>query len=151
VGDVRVRGLERSSEPQVYVSWQQPDDVSAWYAPKDLAIRTTGDPAAIISSVRRIIREADPTQPVSNVRSLQEIVEEDTASRRAQLAVLRAFGGVALLLAGVGIHGLLAFAVSSRTREIGVRIALGARNSISGRIQGDFPDGLANHISQSHS
>ncbi|MGB9455441.1 MAG: ABC transporter permease [Bryobacteraceae bacterium] len=138
VGDVRVRGLERSSEPQVYLSWQQPDDVSAFYAPKDLVIRTTTDPGSLVPALRRIIHQADPDQPVSDVMPLADIVEAETASRRVQLDVLGAFAAMAFLLAAVGIHGLLLFAVAARTPEIGIRIALGAQPSdIIGMTMGD--------------
>lgn len=126
VGDVRVRGLERSSEPQVYLSYQQFANVSPWYAPKDLVIRTVGSPEALAPALRRIIHQADPEMPVSDVRLLEDIVHAETGSRRVQLSAIGAFALIAFVLAAVGIHGLLSFAVASRTQEIGVRMALGA-------------------------
>jgi putative ABC transport system permease protein len=127
VGDVRVRGMERESEPQVYLaSPQVPDGGVPWYAPKDLAIRASVDPATLMPSVRRIVAQADPQQPISDVRTLEDVVRADTGARTAQVRVLAAFAAAALLLAGVGIHGLLAFVVRSRSQEIGVRVALGA-------------------------
>ena len=131
-GDVRVRGLERPSEPQVYLPYQQVEDGSITsYTPKDLAVRTTpsGDHHAgnLLPHIRQIVQSADPEQPISNVRTMSEIVAEETASRVTQLRLLGAFSGIALLIAALGIHGLLAFTVAKRSQELGVRRALGAQ------------------------
>ncbi len=128
VGDVRVRGLERNSEPQVYLPYQQlQDDWFAFYSPQDLVVRSSAGTGALLPALRRIVHGADPQQPVSEVRTMAQIVEAETASRSAQVRVLSVFAAIAFLLAGVGIHGLLSFAVSRRAQEIGVRIALGAQ------------------------
>jgi putative ABC transport system permease protein len=127
VGDIRARGLERTSEPQVYLSYKQvPDGWFSPYMPKDLVIHSSQSPERLVPAIRQIIRTADPEQPISNIRTMAEVVAGETESRTIQMRVLVVFTGVAIVLAGLGIYGLLAFTVSIRQQEFGIRLALGA-------------------------
>ncbi len=141
VGNVRVRGLERNSEPQIYLPAQQiPEAQPANFDPKDLVVRHSGQGESLVSAIRQIVRAADPAQPISDVRTMEEVLAGDTASRRAQIQVLAVLAAVAVLLVGVGIYGLLAYMVAQRSQEIGVRLALGAQPARVGRMI--FADGM---------
>jgi predicted permease len=127
VGDIRARGLERTSEPQVYLSSKQDaDDGLTYYAPKDLVIQSTQPPERLLPTIREIIHKADPEQPISNIRTVEEVLAGETESRTIQMRVLIVFTAVAIVLAGLGLYGLLAFMVSMRQLEFGIRLALGA-------------------------
>lgn len=96
------------------------------YIPRDLVIRSSAAPATLLPAIRQIIAKADPELPLSDVQTLSAVVDADTTPRRVQARMVGGFAAIAFLLAGIGIHVLLAFTVSQRAREIAVRVALGA-------------------------
>jgi putative ABC transport system permease protein len=125
VKDVKLAGLGSSLTDAVYGL----QTLMPWWRAFTFTVRTTGDPAVLAPAVRQIVREADPSLAITSMQAMSDIMRTSAAPARASMLLLVLFAGIAIIMAAIGVFGVMSYAVTLRAREMGIRLALGARPS----------------------